>query len=176
MSADATTRRTIVHFIQQPASSTTNGSGSPVPSPHMERRDVIDYRGTLERFGFDTELFREMVALFREDLPPRLQRLLDAARADDVTIVAFEAHALKGMAASFDARRAVAAAMAVELPGRIERRLPDEAALVELHDAFREVLATFDGYAATGHLHSLNYATNDATLDPGASQRTSAAS
>jgi HPt (histidine-containing phosphotransfer) domain-containing protein len=111
------------------------------------RTCAIDYRGTLERFGFDTELFREMVDLFRADAPPRLQRLEAAAQAGDVNTTTFEAHALKGMSASFDARRAVAAALAIELQGRTERRAPDAAAVAELRAAVQEVLMAFDVFA-----------------------------
>jgi HPt (histidine-containing phosphotransfer) domain-containing protein len=111
------------------------------------RTCAIDYRGTLERFGFDTELFREMVELFRADAPPRLQRLEAAAQAGDINTATFEAHALKGMAASFDARRAVAAALTIELQGRTERRVPDFAAVAELRAAVQEVLAAFEVFA-----------------------------
>lgn len=108
---------------------------------------AIDYRGTLERFGFDTELFREMVELFRADVPQRLQTLEAAVRDGDANTAAFEAHALKGMAASFDARRAVAAALAIELRGRTEGRVPDFAAVAELRAAVQEVLAAFEVFA-----------------------------
>lgn len=108
------------------------------------RTCAIDYRGTLERFGFDTELFREMVELFRSDAPRRLQRLEAAVQAGDADTAVFEAHALKGMSASFDARRVVAAALAIELQGRSERRVPDAAAVAELSAAVQEVLSAFD--------------------------------
>lgn len=109
---------------------------------------AIDYQTTLERFGFDLDLFREMAELMRSDVPVRLAHWEQAVRGGDIETALFEIHALKGMVAAFDARRAVEAATAAELSMRQQRRLPDAATLDEVREALAEVTAALEAHLA----------------------------
>ena len=78
---------------------------------------VFDFEGALKRLGGDRELFREIVLFFFEDSPGLLNKLRCGLRDQNPSVVERSAHALKGMAANFDAHRAVEAALHVETLG-----------------------------------------------------------
>lgn len=78
---------------------------------------VFDFAGALKRLGGDKELFREIVLFFFEDSPGLLSKLRCGLRDQNPSVVERSAHALKGMAANFDAHRAVEAALHVETLG-----------------------------------------------------------
>nr|WP_320132825.1 Hpt domain-containing protein [uncultured Holophaga sp.] len=94
-------------------------------------------------------LFLEMLELFKEDTPSRIEvlsPLLDAANAQELADVA---HAIKGAASTMGAVRLRAAAAAIEASARTEnlngstasmvQRLKDEYALaIEAMEAFRK--------------------------------------
>jgi HPt (histidine-containing phosphotransfer) domain-containing protein len=102
---------------------------------------IFDKQAALERMAFDTQLFREMIDLLRQDGPRRMQELTSALKAGRLVEVHHAAHSLKGLAANFSAAPAVQAAAIVEQlakAGDGDGRLP--AAVVELRQALDDLL------------------------------------
>jgi len=92
--------------------------GSPTPevmaSPGPGRREPLDWGAALDRAGGNTELLKEMVALFLEQLPELLATLREAVTAEDASTLERVAHKLKGSLGNFDARPAYEAAEKLE--------------------------------------------------------------
>ncbi|MBA4015824.1 MAG: hypothetical protein C0483_01415 [Pirellula sp.] len=107
---------------------------------------AIDYQSTLERFGFDTELFVEMAAMFQKDALSRLALLERGVAERSVRAVAQESHALRGIAAAFDARRVVDAAASIESQALVAKELPDRLRMQEMRAAIEEVAAALSVY------------------------------
>ncbi len=79
-----------------------------------DRPPAFDFQAAVERLGNDLSLFADLAELFQTDSPPVLAALRAALAAGDARQAERAAHTLKGMAANFDARRAVAAAARIE--------------------------------------------------------------
>jgi len=79
-------------------------SGSQPPTPVVSRDEL------LQRVDGDMELLEELVDLFLEDLPDRLQGLREALDQDDVPQVHELAHSIKGSVSCFAAAAAFEAA------------------------------------------------------------------
>ena len=79
---------------------------------------TFDLASALKEVDGDEELLREMAQLFLEDHPRLMATLREAATACDPERLCRAAHALKGAAANFAAREAVAAAQRLEALGR----------------------------------------------------------
>lgn len=109
---------------------------------------AINYQSTLERLGFDSELFHEMAAVFQNDASCRLAQLERAVSEGNVPAVALESHALRGIAAAFDARRAVEAAAFIESQALISKELPERLEMQEMRSAIEEVAAALKLYLA----------------------------
>lgn len=96
----------------------------------------------------DLSLLHEMIGIFREDTPPRLEALrlaLDAGRAEDLSA---EAHALKGAAGTMGAQRMRVLAFALEQAGRVGMAGSDERVIFEqLMAAYPEALDALEDYA-----------------------------
>ena len=99
-----------------PSSLTTGRSNSDESSSVEE--STYDYDGTLERLGGDVELFVDLVRFFLEDAAMLQARMETALEAKDARTVEITAHSLKGLCSNFGARRAVAAAYAIEESAR----------------------------------------------------------
>jgi len=108
---------------------------------------TYDYHATLERLGGDADLFVDLVRFFLEDAATLLVRMEAALEAKDARTVEISAHSLKGLCSNFDARRAVAAAYAIEESARAGK-LADapescaqfKSAVAELTEALRRLL------------------------------------
>ena len=81
------------------------------------------------RLGGDEALIADVVRLFLEDCPARLQEIRAAIAEQNAEQVRTAAHALKGAASYMSASRVVAAAATLERLGR-------EARLSEIPEAF----------------------------------------
>jgi len=75
---------------------------------------VANLEVVLRRLDGDVDLLRELVALYIDDYPAQLQKLLDAVAADDMERIHRIAHKLKGTAWSFAAESAAEAARRLE--------------------------------------------------------------
>jgi EAL domain-containing protein (putative c-di-GMP-specific phosphodiesterase class I) len=74
----------------------------------------------------------------------------DAVSAQDVEACAKAAHALKSMSYNIGARKVARLALAIEMAGKTERKLPGAAALDALSQALATTLAALEGAEALG--------------------------
>lgn len=63
----------------------------------------VDWDEGLARAGDDVDFFKELIELFLEDVPNRLQALEDALAAGSAAEAAAAAHSIKGAAANLSA-------------------------------------------------------------------------
>lgn len=80
--------------------------------------NVLDKAELLDRVDQDMEFLAETVEIFNEDGPQLLSEIRDAVKREDASALTGTAHTFKGMAANFCAKRAVDAALALEMMGR----------------------------------------------------------
>jgi two-component system sensor histidine kinase/response regulator len=78
---------------------------------------ILDFEGTLARFGGDKDLFVEMSGILLEDTPRLVAELGNAVRAKNATDVRMQAHALKGLLAGCGGVRSANAAQLLENAG-----------------------------------------------------------
>ena len=76
---------------------------------------AIDFAAIMRRLENDRELFHNFVKIFDEDAPKLLQSILSAAACEDLTTIRRAAHALRGLAANFDAKALAECACLLEL-------------------------------------------------------------
>ena len=107
--------------------------------------------GTVEHFGGDEKLVRELIALFLNSGP----RLLDALRArlreNDLTALGRAAHALKGSLSNFTREAPTTTAFELERLCGLGRREAAEATLLRLEQEVTQMIAemrTFQNGAA----------------------------
>lgn len=81
-------------------------------------RNLINLEELLERTENDRELMRDLLTIFQEEFPERLQALNEAVASRNAANVALEAHALKGMLSNLAAIEAAAAVAELERLGR----------------------------------------------------------
>ena len=79
---------------------------------------AFDLAQAMDRVGGDQDLLREIAALFLEDGPRMMGEVEQACRNGDATALASAAHGLKGCVATFGAKPAYEAALALETAGR----------------------------------------------------------
>lgn len=104
---------------------------------------VLDKTAILDRVGGDTELLREIVALFLEDCPRLLSEIRDAFQQGDTQRLEKSAHTLKGSVSNFAAGAAVQAALKLETIGRSRDLTEAPTAIMQLEkeiDLVREEL------------------------------------
>lgn len=81
---------------------------------------AIDFAAIMRRLENNRELFRNFADIFDEDAPKLLESILSAAARVDLTAIRRAAHALRGLAANFDAKELA------ETAGRFELADADE--------------------------------------------------
>lgn len=81
-------------------------------------KKLIDFEELLERTENDRELMRDLLTIFKDEFPERLQALSDAVVSLNATNVVLEAHALKGMLSNLAAVEAAVAVAELERFGR----------------------------------------------------------
>ena len=113
--------------------------GNLVVSAEAMPLDVLEMR---RQFGGDDELISEVMLLFLEDYPSRLNAIAMAIDARDADLVKRGAHTLKGSAATLSAFDVVTAASALEALSSSD----DPAALA---GAFDRLVAEIDRLAGT---------------------------
>jgi CheY-like chemotaxis protein len=79
---------------------------------------ALDLQAALASTGGDTELLRELIALFLDTCPGLLREVRDAAAVGDAARLKRAAHTFKGSVGYFSAPAAVVAAQALERMGR----------------------------------------------------------
>lgn len=90
-------------------------------------RNLIDFEELLERTENDRELMRDLLTIFKDEFPQRLQALNHAVASRNAANVILEAHALKGMLSSLAAIEVAAAVAELERLARNNEtsKLPD---------------------------------------------------
>lgn len=106
----------------------------------MDSRPVIDLSAALNRFDGDHELFLILAGMFVEGAAQTLATIHKALAAQDLPLLAKEAHKLKGSAMEFCAHPAVAAAAQLEASAR-QAAVQDVVALSERVHAETQRLA-----------------------------------
>lgn len=81
-------------------------------------KKLIDFEELLERTENDRELMRDLLTIFKEEFPQRLEALSEAVASLNAAKVVLEAHALKGMLSNLAAIEAAAAVAELERFGR----------------------------------------------------------
>lgn len=81
-------------------------------------RPVLDVAELRDRLGNDDELVAEIIGLYLDDYPLRLDAMHGAIRTRDSARLCAEAHALKGSASSLAGGRVADAAHALEVTAR----------------------------------------------------------
>jgi two-component system sensor histidine kinase/response regulator len=105
------------------------------------RSGLFDLRPLLRRIGDDSDLLRELINMFQEEYPRRLEALHTALERGDAGSVERTAHVLKGSASNFAAIEVVQAAQRLEILGR-------DGNLHEAFDAYRALEQALDNFRA----------------------------
>ena len=109
-------------------------------------KSPLDLNAALARLGGDHQLLRDLIGFFFEDSPPLLERVERGVTERDAKAVERSAHSLKGLAANFDAKDAVQAALRLEKLGHSGNLATAPEAIKELRQeiaSLREELALF---------------------------------
>lgn len=80
-------------------------------------RPVLDVGQMRERLGDDDELVADVIRLYLDDYPARIEAIWAAIEVRDAGRLRSEAHALKGSASALSAQRVADAARALEALG-----------------------------------------------------------
>ncbi|HVA94504.1 MAG TPA: Hpt domain-containing protein [Candidatus Dormibacteraeota bacterium] len=100
----------------------------------------------LVRVDNDRDLLRELIEIFQEDFPRRLQQLQTYVGQRDMNSVETASHGLKGMLSSLSAMRAAAAAARLEQMGREGKMAGLPEALAQFEQEVEGLLPELDGY------------------------------
>ena len=100
--------------------------------------------------GGDGAFVVELIAMFREDSPPRLDGIAADLARGDATGVAKNAHSLKGSGANFGAERFRALAQSIESAGKSGDLAGVPAMLVDLRTEFDRVCKALGDAATAG--------------------------
>jgi HPt (histidine-containing phosphotransfer) domain-containing protein len=98
----------------------------------------------LERIDYDSELLRELLAIFKRDYPRRLHSLREAIAGAEMKEVEAVSHSLKGMFSNLAMDRAAAVAAHLEQMSRNRARVGLEDALALLEQEVADVLPVLD--------------------------------
>ena len=81
-------------------------------------KKLIDFEELLERTENDRELMRDLLMIFKDEFPQRVQALSEAVASLNAANVVLEAHALKGMLSNLAAVEPATAVAELERLGR----------------------------------------------------------
>jgi two-component system, sensor histidine kinase and response regulator len=107
---------------------------------------VIDLAELLSRVENDRDLMRELLLIFEEEFPRRLQALHLAVDSSNSEKVVAEAHALKGMLSNLAASSAADAAARLEQLGRSREVSEFREACASFENISKELLLQLDAY------------------------------
>jgi len=120
------------------------------------------FTGALERLGGDEELFQELMTFFVEDAPELLQAIHVGLRVGNARGVEHAAHTLRGLAANFDAEKAMNMAGSIEemagkgdLPRVVTLLAPLELEIHSLQDALKKCLSQSSSRRPAPQVHGL---------------------
>jgi HPt (histidine-containing phosphotransfer) domain-containing protein len=108
----------------------------------------VNLNELLTRVENDHELLRELVDIFKKDLPFLLQSLQKSVAREDMKNVEATSHALKGMLSGLSVTQAAATASRLEQMGREGRTSELTDALALLESELADLLPELDAYAS----------------------------
>lgn len=100
---------------------------------------IYDVDQALERLGGDRALLREIALIYFEDSPGMTRRIIEGAQSGDLHAVHKAAHALKGLAATFEATELVGVCRDAELAASEGQLDAVRTAAAELEPAVRRL-------------------------------------
>ena len=103
-------------------------------------------KATIERFGGDEVLVRELVSLFVESCPRWLESLRARLRENDLPALAKAAHAFKGSVSNFTKDGAAATALQLEQVCATGRREAAAATLQRLEQDVQKLIAAMRSF------------------------------
>jgi len=106
---------TIERYLPQPIGGV---DGAAKYDAGQDSGQVLDKEGALARLDGDEDLFNEILDLFIEDVPERINDIYSALEADDAGLVERVAHASKGAASNVGAVRLKEEMYRMELAGK----------------------------------------------------------
>ncbi len=109
-------------------------------SEQNSSQSEIDPAELLARVENDRELLRDLLAIFKEELPRHLLAIREAVESNDDARIAVVAHTLKGMLLNVAANRAASAAARLEKLARERRKSEYQEALARLESDARNLL------------------------------------
>lgn len=114
------------------------------------RRDpvLIDRAAVLDRVGGDTDLLRDITAIFLSEYPALVHEIREAVMASDAKRLERAAHSLKGSVSNFGAQAATQAAYQLEVIGRRGELQEAGMALKELLEEFEQLEPVLESLAA----------------------------
>jgi len=125
-----------------------SNSPSAVPSLQNEGSPslmVFDRLDLLERLGGEKEIFDNIIKVFLNDTPIRMDTLRSCMDAGDATGVGHEAHSIRGAAASLGAPVLSEIAFELEMAGKADDLKTIKALFGEFEKSFNELKAVLSG-------------------------------
>jgi two-component system, sensor histidine kinase and response regulator len=107
---------------------------------------VIDYAASMRRLDYDMELFKNIIEIFNEDSPKLLHAIDSAIVKRDSAAIKRAAHALRGLAANFDAKNLADTARRLEHATHDELFQRDAALPASITDQVKQVKDALAGY------------------------------
>ncbi len=102
--------------------------------------NVLDLNEAMTNMDGDAELLQEIVEIFMETVLPQLDNIQQHIQIEDALQVAIEAHALKGGASNFCARKFVASSLKLELLAKTGSLEGAEAMLEQMRSDNAEII------------------------------------
>jgi two-component system, sensor histidine kinase and response regulator len=108
-------RNILQHGLERRASGAVSKMDEPVSeSPVMEQPSDVDFRVGIERVGGNSDVYKELLSDFVDELPGKLEQLWSNYRSRDLDGLYRAAHNLKGVAANLGALQLSAHAKMLE--------------------------------------------------------------
>jgi two-component system, sensor histidine kinase and response regulator len=117
-------------------------------SRHPLSNPALNLDELLVRVDNDHDLLRELIAIFKRELPGQMSALRLAVAQNDSKAMEKVGHTLKGMFLNLAAAKAAAAAAQLEELGQAEVTANLEAALVIFEDEVAAVVSELEAYLA----------------------------
>ncbi len=101
---------------------------------------VLDLAEAMTNMDGDSELLQEIVEIFMETADPQLDSIQQCIQIEDVNNVAIQAHAMKGGASNFCARKFVASSLRLEQLAKSGSLADAEDILAQMRADYAEVV------------------------------------
>ena len=113
-----------------------------------EAKEAFDKTGLLDRLGGDEALFQEILGVFLDDAPNRIEQMQQHLKEEDLAGLELQAHSLKGAAMNIGGKGLQKVAFEIEVAAR-NRELDRAGELVaEILEEFKRFKKTLDRLTA----------------------------